>query len=890
MTTRSRLFRPLTILLAAVVALTAVPALAAADTIKVDDNRTQCPLAEFTTLTAAVAAAANGDTIRVCAGEYKVPSGSPSSGLKIEKNLNIEGAGSGKVFVEPDPVPGTSLAQAVPNPRDEYGNVITVRRRLVELTHVSISGLTVRAANIPVENAPSVPNIPVEAGIAMIDVVQGSISGVTVEGIVPSATGPGTGAYAPPEPLATQGQGIIVANTIEATDDETTISGSEIKGFNATGILVDNRLLDGSGQVGNDSHMKVNVVNTKITGATTVANAATLPISQTGIEGWGSGVKLDVADSRISKVGKADASAAAVALHGVDVAASELGGSPADAVNLTENLYGVTSVAYGGTPPTDTLDATGDFWGTTVTSGGLPTVGFRVAYEPVAAAAPPATTVTPAIDLPPTVQWDTRPADGTVVKAGVPIPLAVVAGDDFGVNKVEFRLAGTLLGVAPTPALGGERLYTLEWTPTPAQIAELYGAELPLSAIAVDSAAKITQASVPVNIEGPPRLSGAAGTIAGRISGYAKVGVPLTCEGGDASYPAATLAYEWTVAGVPVGSGPTYMPVAADQSKQVVCTVFATNESGSKSQTGGAAVVAELPRLASGPALSGAAGTYALVGQALTCTANAAATTPAGTITYQWLRDGVATADGPTYTVLAGDERHEIACLATVSSPGGSSGTPVAIAVGGAPVGGAPALSGGSEVGSVLTCDPGTWSAVPAPTLAFAWFRDGAPIAGSGGTSYTVGAADAGARISCQVTAANALGSATAGSVAIEIAKAPPAITPVKPPVVTMGSGKVSGAKAIVASVSCDSGPCKISAPKTVKVKIGGKSYAATILVPTTLAAGKTAEVVVKLPPKARKALAKAGHSAKLSFTVKVSGGGGTAKQVVAVKLAAAPK
>jgi hypothetical protein len=801
MTTRSRLFRPLTILLAALAALAAVPALAAADTIKVDDNRVQCPLAEFTTLTAAVAAAANGDTIRVCAGTYLIPSGSPSSGLKIEKNLNIEGAGSGKVFVQPDPTPGTSLAQPAPNPRDEYGNVITVRRRLVELTHVSISGLTVRAANIPVE-----------AGIAMIDVVQGSISGVTVEGIVPS-TGPGTGAYAPPEPLATQGQGIIVANTIEATDDETTISGSEVKGFNATGILVDNRLLDGSGQVGNDSHMNVNLVNTKITGATTTTSA--LPIAQTGIEGWGSGVKLDVADSRISKVGKADASAAAVALHGVDVAGSELGGSAADSLNLTENLYGVTSVAYAGGPPTETLDASNDYWGTTITPGGLPTVGFRVGYEPVAPTAPPATTITPATDLPPTLQWDTRPADGTVVEAGVPIPLAVVAGDDFGVNKVEFRLAGTLLGVAPTPALGGERLYSLEWTPTQTQVEELYGADRVLSAIAVDSAAQTGQATANVDIKGPPRLSGAAGTIAGRVGGFAKVGVPLTCEGGDVSYPAATLSYEWTVAGVPVGSGPSYTPTAADQARSVLCTVSASNGLGSKSQTGGPAVVAEVPRLASGPTLTGAAGAYVSVGETLTCTASAPATTPPGTVSYQWLRDGAVIATGPTYTVGAGDALHQLACVATAEGLGGSSSKTVAIDVGGA--------------------------ATPS------------------------------------------------GDAAVGETPKPPAVIPAKAPEVTIGSGKLSGGKAMVATLACEAGPCTVKAPATVKVKIGKKTYVAKVIVPASLKSGQTGAVVVKLPPKAIKALAEKGHSAKVSFTVSIKGAGGTTKEEVGLKVTAAP-
>ena len=135
--------RPMRFLASAAVALVglaALPSLASALTITVDDDRVQCPLADETTLTAAVAAAANGDTVKVCAGTYNVPGGpAPSSGLRIEKNISIAGAGPDKVFVQPIQGSG-SIAQAAPNPRDEYGNVITVRRRLIELYDVSISG------------------------------------------------------------------------------------------------------------------------------------------------------------------------------------------------------------------------------------------------------------------------------------------------------------------------------------------------------------------------------------------------------------------------------------------------------------------------------------------------------------------------------------------------------------------------------------------------------------------------------------------------------------------------------------------------------------------------------------------------------------------------------
>lgn len=877
--TRSRLFNPLLVLVAALIGLAAVPALAAAETIKVDDDRVQCPLAEYTALTAAVAKAANGDTIHVCAGTYTVPSGSPSSGLKIEKNLAIEGAGAGKVFVQPATEPGTSLAQVAPNPRDEYGNIITVRRRLIELTDVSISGLTVRAQNIPVE-----------AGIAMIDVDNGLISGVAVEGIAPTA-GPGTGAYAPPEPLATQGQGIIVANTIEASDDETLITGSEIKGFNATGILVDNRLLDGSGSVGNESHMVARVVSTKITGF-----GAAAVIGQTGIEGWGSGTRLSVTKSRISKVGKADETAAAIALHGVNVPGSVVGGDTASRVNFLEDLYGITNVAYDGSPAASSLNATNDWWGGTVQAPNPPIVGAGVTTAPVATEPIAEPTLAPVVDKAPTIEWDTRPANGSEVTTGVPLPLATVAGDDFGVTKVEYRFSGAQIATAPTPALLGERIYPIEWTPA----ADQYGANRVLSAVATDSAGQTTELTTIVNIKGPPRLAGTAGTIAGKENGYALVGHALTCAGGDQSYPAATLTYAWTAGNTPVGTGLTYSPTAADQGKLIVCTVKANNGLGTKEQAGGPVLVAELPKLASGPTLSGASASYAKVGDTLSCAATVAATNPTSTVALQWLRDGVPVGSGATHAVVAGDALHLLACQATAGGTGGTTVATAGIEVGGAPVGGVPTVSGTATVGSTLTCDPGTWTAIPTASVAIAWLRDGTPITGAEDDTYVITTADEGVPIACKVTATNPIDSTEATSAAISIAKkelplAPPVETPpvktapAKPPVAEEGSGKVSGAKATVATLACETGPCTVKAPETVKVKIGKKTYIAKVIVPDSLATGETGAVAVKLPPKALKALAKNGHSAKVSFTVTIKGAGGTTKEEVGLKLTAAP-
>src|SRR5689334_22812573 len=78
------------------------PALASASTYTVDDDRTQCPSAGFTSIQAAVDQAAPWDTIIVCDGLYQEQStptsgtGSPSqagslNGLTITKPLTIRG-------------------------------------------------------------------------------------------------------------------------------------------------------------------------------------------------------------------------------------------------------------------------------------------------------------------------------------------------------------------------------------------------------------------------------------------------------------------------------------------------------------------------------------------------------------------------------------------------------------------------------------------------------------------------------------------------------------------------------------------------------------------------------------------------------------------------------
>ncbi len=88
-----------------------------------------------------------------------------------------------------------------------------------------------------------------------------------------------------------------------------------------------------------------------------------------------------------------------------------------------------------------------------------------------------------------------------------------------------------------------------------------------------------------------------------------------------------------------------------------------------------------------------------------------------------------------------------------------------------------PTLSGESKVGGTLACSTGEWTGKPTPTFTYEWQRDGAQIAGAGGSEYTAVAADGGHQVRCVVTATNAAGKASANSAATTINAAPAEVT-----------------------------------------------------------------------------------------------------------------
>ncbi|MFE5944490.1 hypothetical protein [Streptomyces sp. NPDC056480] len=140
-------------------------------------------------------------------------------------------------------------------------------------------------------------------------------------------------------------------------------------------------------------------------------------------------------------------------------------------------------------------------------------------------------------------------------------------------------------------------------------------------------------------------------------------------------------------------------------------------------------------------------------------TAKAGTWTPAAeSYAYQWRADGVAIAGATasTYTIPAALQGRQLSLAVTARK----AGHPLVTATTGALVvkGTAPkptklpGLSGSTRVGNRMTAVVGTWS--PAPTsYAYQWRADGVAISGATGSTYVVGGAVAGKKLTVTVTA-----------------------------------------------------------------------------------------------------------------------------------------
>jgi|694.fasta_scaffold46474_4 hypothetical protein len=76
----------------------------------------------------------------------------------------------------------------------------------------------------------------------------------------------------------------------------------------------------------------------------------------------------------------------------------------------------------------------------------------------------------------------------------------------------------------------------------------------------------------------------------------------------------------------------------------------------------------------------------------------------------------------------------------------------------------APAITGTAQEGETVTCSTGTWTGTPTITFAYQWKRNGSNIGSATNSTYVLVTADVSQSITCQVTATNGSGSASATS------------------------------------------------------------------------------------------------------------------------------
>lgn len=212
-----------------------------ASTISVDDDRKECPGAPFTSIQAAVDAAAAGDTIAICPGVYVEGSGAPgTNALTIRKSLTLRGAGADLVVIEPSRATPTGgrIAEGRMDIRNGVGDIVSIAGTPREPLTVNISGVTVDGSGVFAE-----------AGIVYLD-AQGALVRARVTNVVTSISNTSD---ALPGGYRGNEFGFGVAQVTAATQPlpgtpvrELKIDHTRIDRYNKVGILIDSGISDRS--------------------------------------------------------------------------------------------------------------------------------------------------------------------------------------------------------------------------------------------------------------------------------------------------------------------------------------------------------------------------------------------------------------------------------------------------------------------------------------------------------------------------------------------------------------------------------------------------------------------------------------------------------------------
>ena len=472
----------------------------------VDDDRGDCPAAQFTSVQAAIDAAAAGDTIAICPGTYREGTGDvASNALTITKSLTLKGAGADLVSIRPTMSGTGQIAEANQDIRNGVGDVVSVRGGAALPITVDISGVTVDGAGVVAE-----------AGVVYLD-AQGTIYRSKITNVITSelaADSGKPGGYRGPQ----FGYGIaqVTANTSSpqgATTRTLTISQTRVERYNRVGVLIDGATNDlapysASGVV-NRGVLSNNAIvgrlvctnftvdgNCSASGSPGNNLTTTGPLfGQDGVRATaGASVALTgntISQNLVHGVGaptRGSATNNANLRLGAGVRLVGAAASTASRNNILDNAYGAINVELDGTTPNTATPfaAENNWWGLRSTAVTPPNAGPAISpttnppfpENPVNGAGVPDGTGTtsntvdffpyrngsqadpdsgqfvvfdaprPVDDAAPTVSLS---SDRAQAYRGETLTLTANAGDDFGVKRVSFYSGGMLIGVAQVP-------------------------------------------------------------------------------------------------------------------------------------------------------------------------------------------------------------------------------------------------------------------------------------------------------------------------------------------------------------------------------------------------------------------------------------------------------
>ena len=364
---------------------------------------------------------------------------------------------------------------------------------------------------------------------------------------------------------------------------------------------------------------------------------------------------------------------------------------------------------------------------------------------------------------------------------------ALVTGTRDGYANLSIRTASVLaaagsLVLTPTPTTTGTLKvgskisavtgvwddgvsFTYQWFRNGASIAGATGVDYVLSRDDFDALISVSVTGSRFDASGSTQVSDGGLVLAGlypnaptaTISGTAKVGDSLTAgEGAWSSTP--SFSYQWLRNGSAI-SGATsknYLVTPADVGQDLTVRVKAQitgYEDSTSVSTKVVGVLGLLPQITK-PQV---AGTFA-VGNSLT--ASVLNWDNGATVSYQWLRNGVAVsgATASSYAITASDYDAVISVQATGSKSGyastSASSTAVMVTLGTLQAVSGPVLQVPAQVGKTLSVSTGQWTT--GAILSYQWFRAGSAITGAQGSSYVLTAEDLGKSITYVVTGSKA--------------------------------------------------------------------------------------------------------------------------------------